>query len=174
MFPDGPLRWDLQTLDAGGWPYEFDGSPPAFFIADGPDAVLVSDENGPLALLDAGEATFVHAATSGAVAPLFDGAFAAAQRITFVGSDGPAAFVPGAGPRDVNLIRGVVGPEESVGVLSPFPVLVVVTEGEVADADGTVIDAAAGPVTLGPEVELTNSGTEAATVVIAAVGGAAG
>ena len=173
-FADGAFAWDHDHLDPAGWPYQLDDSPSALIVADGPDGLLVSDESGPLALLDSGEAAFVPAGTSGDVRPLFDGAFAEAQRITFVAAEGAGAFAPGSGLRDVNLIGGILGPDESLGVRSPFPVLVVVTEGQVVDSAGTVIDTDVGPVVLSAEVELTNSGAGPANVLIAAVGGAAG
>jgi hypothetical protein len=168
-FPAGLLQWEHQQLDPGSWPYAFDGSPPAFFVADGPDAVLVSGDDGPLGLLDAGEATFVQSGLSGSVAPTFDGAVAAARRITFVSGAGPESFTPGEGRRDVNLIQGFVAPGESVSVTSPFPVLVV-TDGELVDATGSVVGVSSGAVTLGMVVELRNDGSEPAIVLAAAVG----
>ena len=173
-FPTGTFRWDQQQLDSGVWPYLLDTSPAAFFVADGPDAVLVSDDSGPLALLDAGEATFVPSGSSGAVSPLFADAEASARRITFVNDAGPGTFVPRETRRDVNLIRGILDQEDSIGVLSPFPILVVVTEGEVVDSTETIIDVDAGPVTLEPNIVLRNDGTEPATVLIATVGGDVG
>jgi len=171
-FGAGGFVWDHEELEAADWPHTFTDSPAVFLADDGPDGVLVSTTGGSLALLDAGEATFVPAGSSGQASPIFDGAAATGHRITFVAGSGPGAFVPGEGRRDVNLIRGVVGPDETLEVSSPFPLLVVVTGGAVVDALDDDRPLSAGTVdTLGAHVVLRNDDAEPARVLVAAIGG---
>lgn len=174
-FGTGEFAWEHAELEPSGWPHTFAVAPPAFFVDDGPDGLLVTIDGTSSALLDVGEAVFVPAGSSGEVAPLFDGAVAAAHRITFVAAGGEGSFTPGAGSRDVNLIRGVLEPGETLEVLSPFPVLVIVTDGEVVDATGATDDDSAlsdgTTVVLDPGVALRNEGDGSATVIAVAVGG---
>ena len=70
------------------------------------------------------------------------GGTATAHRIAFVASTEPFSFVPGAGNRDVNLIRAVLDPGDALHVVSPFPVLVIVVDGVVVDGpEGLAIGA---------------------------------
>jgi hypothetical protein len=170
-FPVGPVQWDHQLLDPGGWPFQFASSPPMFLANDGPDGVLVSTDAGSLALLDAGEATFVPGGSSGSATPMRDGEVAAGRRITFVAGLATTSFVPGEGRRDVNLVRDVVAPGETLAVTSPFPLLVVVVDGTVVTAVGGAALAAGTVETAGPSIELRNDSAEPATVLVGAVGG---
>ena len=68
-FPDGAFRWDDQRLGDTSWPHSFVDSPPVFLVANGPDGILVTGVNGPAALLEAGEATFLPAGSTGSAAP---------------------------------------------------------------------------------------------------------
>ena len=99
------------------------------------------------------------------------GATASADRITFVGGSGPGAFTPGAGQRDVNIVRDVVAPGETFTVSSEFPVLVVVSGGDLVDAAGTAGTIAAGTTaTLGTAVALRNDGAVPVVVVAGVLG----
>lgn len=168
-FPAGGFRWDYTLLEPGAWPFTFENSPPTLIANDGPDAVLAGVPD-PLALVDAGGAVFVPAASSGAISPLVEGAVATGRRITFVESADAVAFSPGEGVRDVNLIRDVLAPREALTVTSAFPVLVVVVAGTVVDAPaGTVLPAGTAQA-LGPTAQLVNGSTEPATVLVAAIG----
>jgi len=133
--------------------------------------VLVSDEDESLALLDAGEATYLPVGTTGTSTPTFDGAVAPGHLIALVDGSDPTAFVPGEGHRDVNLVRDVLAPGESLTVVSPFPIFVVVASGELVDVGGgsTLLEGDA--VTLGTTVELRNDRDQPAIVLAAAVGG---
>lgn len=167
-FSAGTVAWGHDQLDPSAWPLTFAAAPPTFLVADGPDALLVSAPD-PVALLDTGEAVFVGAGATGSATPLFDGAFAQARRITLVANVGPTSFSPGEGKRDVNLIRAVLGPGETLGVTSSFPLLAVVADGAVIDAmTGTALPA--GTVATAPSVNLRNDSTAPATVLVAAIG----
>ena len=168
-FSDVEFRWDAQHLDDNSWPYTYSDSPPMFFVANGPGAVLVSGATAPSALLEPGEATFVPSGSAGSVAPLPLDVSAEADRITFVAGAGPSSFAPGAGSRDVNVVRDVLAPGETFSIVSPIPILVIVDAGELTDATGTVFLAGT-TTTLSGSVELRNDGVEVATVVAAVVG----
>jgi hypothetical protein len=168
-FPDGPFRWDAERLGAF-WPFTFDNSPPVFIVAQGPDPIVIGTAGGALALLQDGEGSFVQAGSTGSITPAFVGAIAAADRITFVSGVGPDSFVPGAGLRDVNVIRDVLEPGESFTVTASFPLLVIGdgTVTLVGETDVALPDGAA--TTVGPFAELRNDGTTAISVIVAAVG----
>lgn len=142
-----------------------------FLLDHGPDALSVVDALGAFAYLDAGEAVFVPAGSAGSMTPLFDGAVAAGERVTFVADGGPSSFTPGPAKRDVNVVRDVLAPGETFSTSSSFPVLVIVQEGSLTDvADPS---AALGPdsaTTLGTSVELRNDGDAPASVVAVVIG----
>jgi hypothetical protein len=171
-FPDAPFVWDVHHFDGAALPYVFDGSPPMFLVADGPAGVLVQGEDGLLSVLYAGEGAYVPAGSIGTAAAITTGAVATVDRIAFVRGSGPDAFTPGAGPRDVNIVRDVVAPGETFDVESQLPVFVVVNSGDLVDVAGTAGTLAAGSATtLGTTVSLRNDGT-APVVVVAGVLGA--
>ena len=171
-FPDGAFVWDAQHLDGAALPYEFTDSPSMFLVAGGPDGILVQGTGGLLAVLHAGEGSYVPAGATGTAAPVTTGATATADRITFVAGTGADAFTPGAGHHDVNVVRDVVAPGETFTVASQFPVLVIVSGGDLVDAAGTRGPVAGGTATtLGTTVSLRNDGS-VPTVVIAGVLGA--
>jgi hypothetical protein len=168
-FPLGTFSWSHEVIGGATWPYAYSAAPPQFVAIDGPDAVLVSAATGALALLDEGEALFLPAGSSGSASPMFDGAVSAGRRITFVPAAGASAFSPGAGRRDVNLIRDVLAPDGSLLVSSPFPAFVVVVDGTVTLGDGTSLEA--GESATVATVDLRNDGDTDAVVLVAAVGG---
>ena len=170
-FPDGTFVWDAQHLDGAALPYEFTDSPPMFLVAGGPDGILVQGTGGLLAVLYAGEGSYVPAGATGTAAPVTTGATATADRITFVGGTGVDAFTPGAGQRDVNVVRDVVAPGETFTVTSQFPVLVIVSGGDLVDAAGTAGTVAGGTATtLGTTVSLRNDGSVPAVVIAGVLG----
>jgi hypothetical protein len=168
-FPLGSFSWSHEAIGGATWPYAYSAAPPQFVAVDGPDAVLVAGETGSLALLDEGEALFLPAGSTGSASPMFDGAVSAGRRITFVPAAGESTFSPGAGRRDVNLIRDVLAPDDSLIVSSPFPVLLVVVDGAVTLGDGTSLEA--GGSAMLATVDLRNDGDSDAVVLVAAVGG---
>ena len=170
-FPDGAFVWDAEHRDGAGLPFVFTSSPPMFLVVGGPDGVLVQGTGGLLAVLAAGEGTYVPAGSTGSAAVFTAGATSSAERITFVGGSGPGAFTPGAGQRDVNIVRDVVAPGDTFTVSSEFPVLVVVSGGDLVDAAGAAGTIAAGTAaTLGTSVALRNDGTVPAVVVAGVLG----
>ena len=73
--------------------------------------------------------------------------------------------------RDVNIVHDVVAPGDTFTVSSEFPVLVVVSGGDLVDAAGTAGTIAAGTAaTLGTSVALRNDGTVPAVVVAGVLG----
>ena len=170
-FPDGTFVWDAQHLDDAALPYEFTDSPPMFLVAGGPDGILVQGTGGLLAVLYVGEGSYVPAGATGTAAPVTTGATATADRITFVGGTGGDAFTPGAGQRDVNVVRDFVAPGETFTVTSQFPVLVIVSGGDLVDAAGTAGTVAGDTATtLGTTVSLRNDGSLPAVVIAGVLG----
>ena len=168
-FPDGAFVWETEHLSGPGLPFAFSASPPMFLVAGGPGGLLVQGTNGLLAVLGDGEGTYVASGSTGNAAAFPIGATAAALRITFVGGSGPGAFVPGAGRRDVNIVRDVVAPGETFTVVSEFPV-VVVLDGALVDAIGTAGALPVGTTTLGTSVALRNDGAIPVVVVAGVLG----
>ena len=168
-FPDGAFVWETEHLSGPGLPFAFSASPPMFLVAGGPDGLLVQGTNGLLAVLGEGEGTYVAPGSTGNAAAFPIGATASALRITFVGGSGPGAFVPGAGQRDVNIVRDVVAPGETFTVASEFPV-VVVLDGALVDAIGTAGTLPVGTTMLGTSVALRNDGAVPVVVVAGVLG----
>lgn len=176
-FPAGAFHWDHQVLDLTSGPFSFQTSPPVLFASDGSRPLLL--RGGPsgtdsLALLDRGEGAFVPAGSSGDLASLIPpalGGTAIAHRITFVSGSTPESFVPGEERRDVNLVRGILEPGQSLRVTSLFPVFAVVTDGELVDTDsGLTLTPGVGNA-LATAAELHNSGATTAVVLVATIGG---
>lgn len=170
-FPDGAFLWETQALGNDAWPFAFGDSPPTFLVADGPGSILVSGATGPSALLATGEATFLAAGSTGSAGPAFPDTTAAATRVTFVAGSGPSAFAPGAGSRDVNVVRDVIAPGETFTLTSLFPVLVITGDGPLVDAtngDTAVVPGTA--IAMSTRVQLRNDGTAPVAVIAATVG----
>jgi hypothetical protein len=172
-FPDGTLLWDHRPLDSVDLPFTFTDTPAMFLASAGSDPLLlrVGDNMTTLALLDPGEATFVPAGDTGELELPAAVDVATAHRITFVAGTGVDSFTPGAGNRDVNLVRAELAPGETLHVTSPFPVFVVVTAGTVVDTTDTSELGTGSATVRDPNVELNNSGGTTATVLVATIGG---
>lgn len=175
--PAGPVGWGHQPFGPGGWPLALTDGQASFLEVDGPDAVLVSGPRGSAALLGAGEAQFLPAAFSGSATPTFDGAVAVARRITLTVNGGSTTFAPGPARRDVNLIRGVLAPDETLTVSSPFPVLIIVVDGDLVIGDiampagtSTTMGSTSPDPSAPNPTELHNNGDTDAIVLVAAVG----
>lgn len=146
-------------------------APGSQFVLAADGTILVSNGVGQV-LLDPGEATFdpvILAATITATDA--DTATYWAIRLSageFEASD--TTIEPGAGPRDVNLVRDVLAPGQSLSIASENPQFLLVTSGAVAAA-GT--DVAAGESTaIVAGSSITNTGSEPAVVVLAVIGAA--
>ena len=81
---------------------------------------------------------------------------------------GDGTFTPGAGTRDVDLVRDVLSTNEALIVDAEVSAFVVVTAG-VVDAAGTTIADGSGVAMTG-NITLINTSPEAATVLVAVVG----
>jgi hypothetical protein len=172
-FGDASVVWSAQALTGAALPFAFSNSPAMFLVAGGPNGILVQGDGGMLAKLDAGEGVFVPAGGTGTAAPFTPGAAATAtaDRITLEPGSGPASFTPGPGLRDVNIVRDVVAPGETFNVSSDFPVLVMLSGGDLVDVAGTAGTLPAGVITaLAPHVSLRNDGTVPAVVVAGVLG----
>jgi len=170
-FPSGSYAWRRDLIGAAGWPLQLDGVGPSLLVADGAGPLLVTADGRSLALVDRHEATFLPiglVARADPLDPSLSGQ-TSAFRLTFEASDDVGAFVPGEGPRDVNLVAALLQPSESVTVASEFPVIVVVGEGAVSAGQFTL---AAGQSTVsGPTLTATAIGDAPALVYVGAVGG---
>jgi Bacterial TSP3 repeat len=166
-FADGPAHWTL-TIDAVTETVSsIPSAAPAFLLSDGPAAVVVADSTGPLTRLAAGEAMFRPggAPTDLSTAPTSTGQI---SEIALVAGAGPDQFSPGAGTRDVDLVRDVVATNEALILDAEVSAFVVVSQGALV-AGGTTI-AAGAPVALTGNVTLINTAPEAAIVAVAVVG----
>ncbi|WP_162941889.1 hypothetical protein [Desertimonas flava] len=168
-FADGSFGWTVEPLNVTAAPFEFDEATGAFLVNSGDSPLIAGIADEAAALLDAGEAAFVAAGQSGQLTGSAEGAFAAAQRVSLAPSTEAFSFAPGPGRRDVNLVGAVLRPGDTLHVVSPFPVLVVVTSGAVLDApEGTEV--VAGTAQRFNDADLSNAGAVDARVFVAAVG----
>lgn len=188
-FTAADFAWKHTTVDPAALPLTLIDTPPAFVVATGPGALVVSDvTRTPTALLDTGEATL--AAPGATISALVvdpadpaapSDAGASAELISFEVTTGAATFRPGPGLRDLNLIHATLDAGESVTIASPFPMLVVVAatadgDGEGANASEVVVGdvvVAAGTPTAVPAGAIANESEAPVTVLIAVVGGLA-
>ena len=136
-------------------------------VASGPVAAIVSSSAGTVWRLGPGEAAFRPAATTNTAMAEAEGA-ASLIFINVEAGSGTGTFAPGAGARDVDLVRAQLAPASSLTVHAEVSANVYVTSGEVA-TDDTTIASGASTVSDG-DVVLTNSGTEVATVLVATIG----
>ena len=81
---------------------------------------------------------------------------------------GDATFTPGAGMRDVDLVRDVLTTNEALIVNADVSAFVVVTAGAVDSAGTTIADGSG--VAMTGNITLINTSPEAATVLVAVVG----
>lgn len=166
-FDDGPFHWELTPNPATPEPSPLATGGPLFVVSDGPAALIVSDDDGPVARLAAGEALFRP-----------DGASTVLQTASAEGGDGAAIsmvagggddeFTPGAAVRDVDLVRDVLGTNEVVQVRSDVSTFVVVTAGTVTIGTETV--AAGATLAQAGDLTVINTSQEPATVLAAVVG----
>ena len=166
-FADGPAHWTL-TIDAVTETVSsIPSAAPAFLLSDGPAAVVVADPTGPLARLAPGEAMFRAggAPTDLSTAPASTGQI---SEIAVVAGSGPDEFTPGAGIRDVDLVRDVVATNEALILNAEVSAFVVVSQGAVV-AGGTTITAGSA-VALTGNITLINTAAEAAIVAVAVIG----
>ncbi len=166
-FGDGPLLWQLQPSPASTTPVLIDTSAATFIVSDGPGAVVVSGDAGPLARLAAGEAVFRQAGTTTQLRSVSaDGGGVAA--LSLVAGDGENAFTPGPGTRDVDLVRDALSTNEALLLHSDVSLFIVVTAGTV-NVDGAPV-AEGAVMSRAGDVTIINTSSETAAVTAAVVG----
>ena len=171
-FAAGEHHWEFTTSTVTPAVSTIDTGNPTFVVSDVPDGVLVGPSGQPPSWrLGGGEATFHRdGGTLDAVAVSPTGG--SVILIKPAPGAGPDSFTPGEGPRDVDLVRDVLGTNEALLLRSTIAAFVLVTAGAV-DAAGPPI-VVGSPVALSGDVTLINIGTEPAAVLIAVIGPAPG
>ena len=140
----------------------------ATFLLAGDGAVDVRGAEGTSVRLAPGEATFRPAGSSAAV-QAGDPAQVGVITIAPAATGQAGAFTPGAGPHDVDLLRDVLAPGESLALPAGLPAFVVVTSGAVND-DDTTLEAGAAALVAGGQSLSNSIDHGAATVVVAVIG----
>lgn len=166
-FGAGPVHWEVVPNPATTEPAPVATTGPMFIVSDGPAAVIVSDDDGPVARLAEGEALFRPDGASTMLHTTSPSGGDGAALVVVPGS-GEGEFTPGAGARDVDLVRDELGTNEVLAVQSDLPIFLVVTAGSVT-VGGTQV-AAGATLTQAGGLTVINTGPEAATVVAAVVG----
>ena len=169
-FGDGEFSWELATLPiTETQPTPMTADPVTFVVADGPAPAVATPSGGGSggARLAVGEAIVALPDVG------FDVVAASPEGGTIIGvaiapGAGDGTFTPGAGTRDVDLVRDVLSTNEALIVNAEVSAFVVVTAGAV-DAAGTTIADGSGVAMTG-NITLINTSPEAATVLVAVVG----
>ena len=176
---DGPLQWAVgrETLNPGAPAVPAADVDNTFVLVLQGAAIAADVEEAPLVRLGAGEATFVGTAGSTTLAPA-DGGGLSLNRISLnaPGEGGTGdPFTPGPGVRDIDLLRDVLQPGETLAIADSTagPALVVVTDGSVtvAGAPSGSADLAAGASgAFDGALTVVNGGTVPAALVVGIVG----
>ena len=166
-FGAGEFHWTSESVAINSALAPVGSTAAGFVVASGPVAAIVSSSAGTVWRLGPGEAAFRPAATTNTAMAEAEGA-ASLIFINVEAGSGTGTFAPGAGARDVDLVRAQLAPASSLTVHAEVSANVYVTSGEVA-TDDTTIASGASTVSDG-DVVLTNSGTEVATVLVATIG----
>ena len=142
----------------------------------GPTLVLTEDGSARVRLggdvlgaqVDAGEATFVPAGVAATLSATIP------TRVTLIGiapGSGDDSFAPGAGLRDFELIRDVLGAGQTLDLTVGVSAVVRVTAGAViAVGGGSVLAAGTSAVVPAGALTLTNDGPDLAVVAVAVIG----
>jgi hypothetical protein len=169
-FPAGQFAWTAASdrVDQAGVEVDPQGS--QFIVAD--DGTLLVSNGVLRSALVPGEAVFDPRSLPATLSAA-DTAGAGFWSIVLTGGEfeaGPTVLEPGAGARDVNLVRDVLAPGESLTVASTLSEFVLVTAGALtAGDDAATIETGASTTVVGGTA-LTNAGTEPATVLVVAIG----
>jgi hypothetical protein len=168
-FPAGQFTWtpSQDEVDQAGTQVDPQGSQ---FILGDTGSLVVSSGAGRIALLAPGEAVFDPRSLPASLSASGDSA--GYWAILLTGGEfeaDPSVIEPGAGARDVNLVRDVLAPGESLSLPSSLPEFVLTTAGAVTTADGLAVDAGASTTIAGGGT-LTNAGTVPAAVVVIVIG----
>jgi hypothetical protein len=170
-FPEGQFTWTpaQERVDEEGTQVDVPGS--QFILAD-EGALVVSSGNGLLVLLAPGEAVFDPRALPASLNAA-DAAGAGYWSILLTAGEfeaAPTVIEPGAGARDVNLVRDVLAPGESLSIPSTLPEFVLVTEGTLTVTDSGLTVGTGASTAIAGGTALNNAGTEPAAVVVAVIG----
>ncbi len=141
----------------------------------GPTFVLTEDGSARVRLggdvlgaqVDAGEATFVPAGVAATLSATIP------TRVTLIGiapGSGDDSFAPGAGLRDFELIRDVLGAGQTLDLTVGVSAVVRVTAGAIAVGGGSVLAAGTSAVVPAGALTLTNDGPDLAVVAVAVIG----
>jgi hypothetical protein len=168
-FPAGQFAWTAtdDRVDQAGVQVDPQGS--QFIVAD--DGILLVSNGVLRSALVPGEAVFDPRSLPATLSAA-DAAGAGFWSIVLTAGEfeaGPTVIEPGAGARDVNLVRDVLVPGESLTVASTLPEFILVTAGALtAGDDATTIETGASTTVVGGTA-LTNAGAEPATVLVVAI-----
>jgi hypothetical protein len=169
-FTAGAHHWRLTTHDAGAAPVAIDIASPTFLVAGSNSfeagLIRITEPEGLGWLLAVGEATFRPPASSVSIDPT-PGALV--YEIAIDEGSGDDAFDAGSSPRDLDLVRDVLAPGESLTIRSDVSTLVYVTAGIATAADGSEIATGSTRAIVG-ETTLTNAGGGPAVVLAAVIG----
>jgi hypothetical protein len=169
-FPAGQFVWTAadDRVDEAGVEVDPQGS--QFIVGD--DGILLVSNGVLRSALIPGEAVFDPRSLPATLSAA-DAAGAGFWSIVLTAGEfeaGPTVIEPGAGARDVNLVRDVLAPGESLTVASTLPEFVLVTAGALtAGDDAATIETGASTTVVGGTA-LTNAGSEPATVLVIAIG----
>jgi hypothetical protein len=169
-FPAGQFAWTAadDRVDQAGVQVDPQGS--QFIVAD--DGILLVSNGVLRSALVPGEAVFDPRSLPATLSAA-DAAGAGFWSIVLSAGEfeaGPTVIEPGAGARDVNLVRDVLAPGESLTVASTLPEFVLVTAGALSDGDDAATIETGASTTVVGGTALTNGGAEPATVLVVAIG----
>lgn len=165
-FGDGDHHW-VQSGQPVLAPVALGASGPTFVLADTGSARVLLGQDVLGTQVDAGEATFV---PSGVPASLSATIPSSVTLIGIEAGSGADSFAPGAGLRDVELVRDVLAGGESLGLDVGVSAVVHVSAGSVQLAGGAALPAGSGVVVGAGALDITNPGPDPATVAVAVVG----
>jgi hypothetical protein len=169
-FSAGAHHWRLVTNDVGTAPVTIDIAAPTFLLAGSRSfdagSVRINEPDGLGWLLANGEATFRPAGSTASIDP---SPGALVHEIAIDEGSGDDAFDPGDGLRDLDLVRDVLAPGESITIRSDVSALIYVTAGIATAADGGDITPGATRAIVG-ETTLTNNGGTPTAVIAAIIG----
>ena len=165
-FGDGDHHW-VQSGQPLLAPVPLGASGPTFVLTDTGSARVLLGQDVLGTQVDAGEATFV---PSGVPASLSATTPSSVTLIGIEAGSGADSFAPGAGLRDVELVRDVLAAGESLGLDVGVSAVVHVSAGSVQLAGGAALPAGSGVVVGAGALDITNAGPDPATVAVAVVG----
>lgn len=169
-FADGTYQWSATAHVVGAEATPFEPAAPTFLLAGAGSPVLLQGPDDTNTLLEEGEAAY-RAAGSAAVATAPGAVVGAVSALALVPADGaaPDVVTPGAGARDLELLRDVLAPGEALTLASDLPVFVLVTAGSLVTGDAPAMAAGATDLLPGGST-LTNAGDGPAVLVAALLG----